>query len=80
MDSLASHWGKGKREGAVEFRRGVEDGVQRPSPGSNCSSSGPARGGVTGWGLVLRSVPTPALLKKPEPHKARPGVGGAGPV
>ena len=37
--------------------------------------------GATGWGVVLRSVPaTPVLLKKAEPHKAKPGLGGAGPV
>ena len=47
------HWGKGKR-GAVECRRGVKDGVQGLSPGSNCSSSGRAGG----WGHRLGRGPT----------------------
>lgn len=50
----------------------VKDGVQGPSPGSNCSSSGRAGG----WGhrlrRGLRSVPALPSQEKAEPHKASP--------
>lgn len=80
-------WGKGKREGAVECLRGVKDGVQGPSPGSNCSSSGSARG----WGHRLGRGPTfcprhssPSQESRASQSKARLGRSwtgiGAGPL
>ena len=69
------------KEEQLSAGEGLKMGFRGQVLAQTALQAGVLGGGTTGWGVVLRCVPaTPALLKKAEPHKARPGEGGAGPV